>query len=126
MEISGNQLDEASLAAFGVEALQLLATGNIAVLAERFGYALAFDQEPASAIQRDLESSLASVGANSLALADAEAPSVTYFKPSDPGLFALIEGRAPTNNGKAVLVELIVAGNEAKKRLALEQISDVA
>lgn len=126
MEISGNQLDEASLAAFGTEALQLLAAGDFAALAERFGYALASNQDPASAIQQDLESSLASVGANSLALADAQAPSVRYFKTNDTGLFALIEGRAPTNNGKAVLVELVVTGNEAKKRLTLEQISDAA
>lgn len=121
MEIS---LDEASLAAFGTEVLQFLAVGNIAALAERVGYTLAFNQDPAGAIQRDLASSLASVGAHSLAPADAKVPRVGYFKPNDTGLFALIEGRAPTNNGKAVLVELVVRGNQAKKHLTLEQISD--
>jgi hypothetical protein len=124
MEISGNQLEEASLAAFGTEALQYLATGNIAALAERFGYALAFNQDPVNAIQRDLASSLTSVGASWLAPADTRAPRVGYFKPNDTGLFALIEGHAPTNNGKAVLVELVVTGNEAEKHLTLEQISD--
>lgn len=123
MEISGNQLDEASLAAFGTEALQFLAAGNIVALAERFGYALAFEQDAAFAIQRDLASSLTSVGANGLAPADAQAPRVGYFKPNDTGLFALIEGLAPTSNGKTVLVELVVTGNDAKKHLTLEQIS---
>jgi hypothetical protein len=126
MQVSGSQLDEASLAAYGAEALQLLANGNISALAERFGYALAYDEDPASVIQRDLALSLASVGATSLALADAQAPQVGYFRPNDTGLFALIEVRAPTNNGKAILVELVVKGNEAKKHLALEQISDAA
>jgi len=85
---------------------------------------LSFDQDPASAIQRDLASSLTSVGANGLAPPDAQAPRVGYFKPNDTGLYALIEGLAPTNNGKAVLVELVVIGNEEKKHLTLEQISD--
>jgi hypothetical protein len=124
MEISGNQLDEASLAAFGTEALQLLANGNIISLAERFGYALSFSQDPVGAIRRDLAASLASVGATSLAPADAQTPRVGYFKPNDTGLFALIEGCAPTNNGKTILVELIVTGNEEKKHVTLEQISD--
>ena len=126
MQIADSQFDESSLVALGAEALALLSTGNIQALAERFGYALALGRDPATAIQADLASALASVGATSLVHADADAPKVGYFKSNMTGLLALVEGRAPTNNGKAILVELVVTGRGDEKFITLEDISDKA
>jgi hypothetical protein len=126
MQISDSQFDESSLAAYCTEALQLLAAGDISTLAERFGYALARGQDPAIAIQKHLATSLASVGATGLAPADGQTPRVGYFKPNAAGLLAIIEGLAPTNGVKAILVELVVTGNEISKHVTLEHISDAA
>ena len=126
MQIADSEFDEASLAALGVEALSLLSTGNLQVLAKRFGYAMAHGRDPATAIQVDLASALVSVGATSLVHADGHAPKVFYYSPKEAGLLALIEGRAPTNNGKAILVELVVTGRGDEKFITLEDISDKA
>jgi len=125
MRIADSQFDPESLAELCTEALRLLATGNIDGLAERFGYAFAyaFDGDPVLAIQADLASSLASVGATSLAQADAQVPKVGYYTPDSTGVLAFIEGRAPTNNGKTILVELVVTGSGDDKHITLEQIS---
>jgi hypothetical protein len=126
MRLAESQFDPESLGELCAEALQLLASGNIDALAERFGYAFAYacGGDPVLAIQADLASSLASVGATSLAQADARVPKVGYYAPNSTGLLALIEGRAPTNNGKTILVELVVTGSGDDKHITLEQISD--
>lgn len=127
MRITDSQFDAASLAALGAEALALLASGNIDVLAERFGYALAYGADPATAIQADLTRCLASLGATSLASgAVAPAPKVGYFTPGDAGMLAVVEVLAQTNNGKTILVELVVTGRGNDKHITLEQISDAA
>jgi hypothetical protein len=53
MRITDGQLNEAALATISDEAIQLLRSGEIAVLAERFGYALTFDREPELAIREE-------------------------------------------------------------------------
>lgn len=126
MQIADNQFDEASLAALGVEALSLLTTGNVQVLAKRFGYAMARVRDLATAIQADLASALVSVGATSLVHADGHPPNIGYYTSNKTGLLALIEVRASTNNGKAILVELVVTGRGDEKFITLEDISDKA
>ena len=126
MQIADSEFDEASLAALGVEALTLLSTGNFQALAKRFGYAMAHGRDPAMAIQADLASTLASVGATSLVHADGDAPKVGYFKSNETGLLALVEGLARTNYGNAILVELVVTGRGDEKFITLEDISDKA
>ena len=69
---------------------------------------------------------LVSVGATSLVHADAHIPKVGYFKSNKTGLLALVEGRASTNSGKAILVELVVTGRGDEKFITLEDISDKA
>lgn len=123
MELSADHLDAASLAELGDEARQLLCSGNFIVLAQRFGYALAFDREPADAIREDLASCLAGACASKVILTGLEAPKVTYFKPNDTGLVALVECFAPTDNGKAVQLEVIVTANGKKTHATLEQLS---
>ena len=121
-----HSIDTKSLAALGVEALHLLCSGNIAALADRFGYALAYDREPATAIKDDLRFCLEQLGSSSLELPLDPAPKVQYFKPNDTGLLAVVECLARTDNGAAVLVSLIVAGNDADKHVTLEDIQPVS
>lgn len=123
MQLSAQELDPASLAALGEEARRLLYVGDIDTLAARLGYALAFDRKPADAIREELASCLSEVGNRHFVPMGWEQPRVSYFKPNDTGLFALVECTVPTENGKAVLVEVIVAGDGTKARATVEQIS---
>ncbi len=116
------QTDPKSLMAFGGEATRLLCSGGIDELASRFGYALAYDREPAAAIREDLSRCLAELDARSL-VHGWEVRAVKYFKPNDTKLFALVECLALTDNGMRVLVELIVAGDDSAKYISLEDIS---
>lgn len=126
MQVTADQTSVASLAAFGSQATILLCSGEIATLAAEFGYALAHGREPALAIHEELAASLSELGASSVLAPPATLPRVSYFKPNDTGLFALVEQRISTDNGKHILLELIVTGSGAKKFVTLEQVSAVA
>ena len=123
MQLSAPQLEPAPLAELGEEVRQLLFAGEIDTLAARFGYALAFDRKPANAIRETLGVCLSEIGSSRLIATGWAAPRVSYFKPNDTGLLALVECNLPTDNGKSILVELIVAGSSAKAHATLEQIS---
>jgi hypothetical protein len=110
----------------GAEALRLLCSENTAGLAARFGYALAYQREPARAIEDDLKVRLEEFGARALQPVLNPAPKVTYFKPNDTGLLAVVECRALADNGARVLMTLIVAGNDMEQNVTLEDISVVA
>ena len=116
------QIDQASLAARGAEAVRLLCSGEIDTLANQFGYALAYQRPPAAAIREDLKRCLAEINASSLAVG-AEIPTVKYLEPNDIKLFALVECLAVADNGRRLLVELVVAGDDLVKHLTLEDIS---
>ena len=125
MKLSPNQTDEKTLARFGAEAVALVASRNFTALAERFGYALAYDRNVAQAIEEDFEQ----------CLSEAEEPSsqnspsiqVKYFKPNDIPLYALVECITPIGQGSTVLIELIVTGVDGQeKHITLEQISYAA
>ncbi len=126
MHISDSQTNVASLAAFGSEVTALLCSGSISAVANRFGYALAFNRDLEAAIREDLASCLSELQAASLSPAAENAATVKYFKPNDSSLFALVECFVPTNNGAAVLVELIVTSKGAEKHVTLEQLSAAA
>jgi hypothetical protein len=123
MQLSAQELDAVSLAKLGDEARRLLCAGDIDTLAARLGYALAYDRNPADAIREELASSLVEAGASRLIATGWEAPRVSYFKPNDTGLFALVESFVPTESGASILVEVIVAGTGANARATLEQVS---
>jgi hypothetical protein len=114
--------DPMSLAAYGAKATRLLCSGEIDALASQFGYALAYHREPAAAIRQDLSRCLAELNARSL-VSGTEEPAVKYLEPNDAKLFALVECLAVTDNGRRVLVELVVAGDEDVKHMSLEDIS---
>ncbi len=126
MQITNDQLEQQHLASLGLEAIQLLCSGEFPALANRFGYALAYDRDPAIVIQEDLTSCLTKLGANALAPLSNPLPKVGYFKQNGTGLIALIEFLLLADNEKQLLVELIVTGNSTEKYLTLEQISVTA
>ncbi len=125
MQIAEHQLHEAFLRALGAQAMQLLLDGEIFELAERFDYALKYDLDPAVAIQQDLEVCLAEIGATGISSIPEQVLKVGYFQANDSGLYAVIEGQLLTDIGKALLVELVVTGDDTEKHVTLEQISAV-
>ena len=93
-----DDLDTAALAALGAAAVGMLCRGEIASLADQYGYALSYDRDAASAIQMDLSYSLSEVGAASLRpLASDPVQCVKYFEPNTSNLVAVVECLAPTD-----------------------------
>ena len=93
-------------------------------LANRFGYALAYDRAPAAAIETDF---LSAVASSHNVVSDAH-PSIVvkYFAPNDTGLFAVVECTVPVADGAAVRLELVVAGKGEEKHITVEDISGAA
>ena len=124
MKLLPSQTDEVSLSAFGEEARALLMRHDYAGLANRFGYALAYDRAPSAAIEVDF---LRAAASPHKVASGAHLPIVIkYFAPNDTGLFAVVECTVPIADGAAVLLELIVAGKGAEKHITVEDISGVA
>ena len=127
MQISADQSDEATLSAFGVEAVQLLGAGDMSGLTLRFGYALAYGRALDVAVHEDLERCLGELHASRLVPAATPGRAkVTYVVADNSGLFAVVEVPVPTDNGAAVLVELVVSGSGQSKHITLEQLSAAA
>lgn len=126
MEITDNQTDARSLSGLGSIAVRLLCSGDFTTLAAQFGYALAHDRDPATAIREELAQSLAGLGASALGPPPTQSPAVSYFKANDTGLYALVEQRIPTDNAGHVLLELIVSSRGCSKHVVLEQVSAAA
>ena len=126
MKITVDQTTPQQLADLGLQAVQLLCAGDFSALALQFGYALAHDRDPASAIRDELALSLTEIGASALGPPPTTLPAVGYFKPNDTGLFAHVEQRIPTDGNGHVLLELIVSAKGADKHVVLEQISAAA
>jgi hypothetical protein len=113
-----------SLAALGVEAASLLCRGDIATMASKFGYALSFGRDIESAIRSDLSHCLSELGAVSRVDAPHQpVPEVSEFEPNGSNLVAAVACLAPTNNGSAVLVELVVTSSGRESHVTLEDLS---
>jgi len=113
-----------ALAAFGLQAAKLLCAGDFSALAKSLGYLRKFERDPAAALQTDLLRCLSDLQASCLDAASLPDPRVSYFQPNNsPGLFALVEQYIPTDNGKDVLLELVVMGWGSEKQLYIEDIS---
>ena len=115
------------LAALGAEAVGMLCRGEVAELARRYGYALAYGRDLATAIQDDLRHCLAEAGGTRL-IGPSENPvqAVRLFEPNDSNLVAVVECLAPVDSGASVLVELIATRSSAETHITLEDISVVA
>jgi hypothetical protein len=124
MKLLDAQVDGDSLAKLGTDAVQLLCVGDIDTVARRYGYALSYGREPATAIREDLRGCLSKIGAASLATApQLSVPRVVFYKPNGSNLVALVECLAPADNGAAVLVELIVTTDGTVKHITLEDLT---
>ena len=125
MKLLPSQTAESFLAIIGKEARALLMRRDYAALANRFGYALAYDRSPAAAIEADFVRAVSSpitVGSGAYLPV---AVTVKYFLPNDSGLFAVVECLVPVGEGTAVLLELVVAGKGEEKHITVEDISGV-
>jgi hypothetical protein len=121
------QTDEASLLRLGREVVSLLENRDFRSLADRFGYALAFERSPATAIEEELHSCIAEYRASAEGQPSV-LPSmiVKYFKQNDPVLpflFAVVECVFAASEGCPILAELIVTSSGGDKYITLEQIS---
>jgi len=114
-------IDVHSLSQLGAEAVALFATRDFQDLADRFGYALAYDRDPAQAIAADLESALL----NRREPPEKQTPSITvkYFKPNSTKLVALVECVMLFDNKVPILVELIVNSFDGGMNIYLEDVS---
>lgn len=110
--------DQQSLASLGAEAAEMLALQDYSGLVARFGYALCQGREPVAAIEADHQSAVASP----ITPADDQPITVKYFQANSAGFFALVECMVPVHSGAAVLLELVVTGQN-EKHITIEDIS---
>jgi hypothetical protein len=123
MKLHSLQTDEVSLSGFGEEARAMLLSHDFAALANRFGYALAFDRDPSGAIEADFLNAVASP--YEVAAGAGPSTKVKYFSPNDTGLFAVVECVIPVADKAAILLDLIVTSNGEQKYITVEDISGV-
>ncbi len=102
----------------------MLLKRDFAGLANRFGYALAWDRTIVEAIETDFWR--AAAAPNWIASGARQSIEVKYFSPNATGLFALIECIVPVAENAAVLLELIVTGGGDEKHITVEDISGTA
>ena len=127
MKLLASQIDEASLSRFGEEVVSLLKKRDFLSLADRFGYASAFETPPATAIEADLQRSIAERQALP-AEQNAVVASIVvkYFQPNETGLLALVECVFDAAKGCPILAELIVTSDGKDQYVTLEEISSKA
>ena len=125
MRLPNDASDETSLACLGTEAARLLQEENFQGLADRFGYALAYGEDPAIVIRAELTSCLSQSGNGAQLLAHQQPRIiVSYFTPNETKLFALVEcWLALADDAGHILAELIVTTMDDGKHVFLEQIS---
>lgn len=117
MKLLPTQIDERSLSGFGEEASVMLIRHDYSGLAKRFGYALAYDREPAAAMEEDY---LRAAASPFEAMPEVK---VKYFKPNSTGLFAAVACTVPVAGKAAVLLELIVTGIGEEMHITVEDIN---
>ena len=127
MEISESETDRQSLERFGLEAIALLRAGAFGALVERFGYAMAYGREPASAIAMDLNTTWP----DALAARRDTAPymQIKYFGVDafeSTGLVAVVECITCLADGSAVEFALAITGKDARRYVCLESVDRVS
>ncbi|HVI55142.1 MAG TPA: hypothetical protein VM621_08825 [Luteibacter sp.] len=117
------QTDAPYLSQLGADAVALFATRDFQAIADRFGYALAYDRSPALAIEQDYQSALTKASGSP----DRDEASIVikYFQPGNTHLHALIECVILVDDETPLLVELIVATSGKDLFVMLEDISPV-
>ncbi|MDG4562464.1 MAG: hypothetical protein P9E88_14340 [Candidatus Competibacter sp.] len=127
MKLSPSEASEEGLAQQGRELVALLKKGEFGSVAKRFGYSLAFDRDPAFAIQDELASCVSEFQERKLSqTSSTESVVVKYFQPNKSNLFAVVECEFEGPQGCPVLAELIVTANGEERHVCLEQVSIAA
>jgi hypothetical protein len=105
MRLLNSQINELSLSGFGEEACRLFIARDFRGLAEKFGYALAYNRDLAAAIEADFDSCL-SGNSESRNEQGAIVKSITVknFQPNDTGILAVVECVLVVDDGARVLV----------------------
>lgn len=121
MQISESQMDKRSLEQFAQEAVSLLQHGDFSALAERFGYAMAYGREPASAIEADLSNRLQERGLpGRLPFVD-----IKYFNEEaaeSTDLVAAIDCAAYLAGDSVVQFSLVVTRKDSLRYISLESV----
>ncbi len=123
MKISENQLEEHTLVEFGLSAAAMLSNGEFEQLSKQFGYALAYERDPANAIAADLEAILCEANTS-----DSSGPAqvtVKYFEENDAHLLAVVECLVTVASGGLILLELVAARDGQAINLFLEDLNAV-
>jgi hypothetical protein len=124
MQLLDAQVNAEFLAELGVDAVQLLCSGDFDTLASRYGYALSFGREAATAIREDLKRHLSEIGAAKLVSArELEQPNVVFYKPNSSNLVAAVELLAPADNAAALQVALVVTTDGTAQYITLEGLA---
>jgi hypothetical protein len=112
---------DAELKMLGVDAARLLCAGQIDDLVARFGYARALGRPIADAVRADIAASLTELEAQRLG--EVQSSSVKRFEPNSTGLVGVVEVEVSVDNGRSVVLELVVSGGEGDFHLTLEDVS---
>ena len=121
MKITPDDLNNEFLGSLGSEAVALLHGRFFERLTDKFPYCVAFDRNPAKAIEQDLAYCLQ----NDEQASGTASPSITvkYFKPGESFLVAVVECFTQFQGGKMILLDLIVSVGESGMHVSLETIT---
>jgi hypothetical protein len=111
---------DAELKMLGVDAARLLCAGQIDDLVA-IGYARALGRPIADAVRADIAASLTELEAQRLG--EVQSSSVKRFEPNSTGLVGVVEVEVSVDNGRSVVLELVVSGGEGDFHLTLEDVS---
>jgi hypothetical protein len=123
MNIYAEDLNVEFLGRHGEEAIEFIKTQNYRVLANRFGYAMQYDRDPAEAIEEDLARCLIETKDNTF-ISSTKSPSITvkFFHPNEAGLVAVVECIFELSAGVWIGADLVANENDSVRNLYLENI----
>jgi hypothetical protein len=124
MKLDTGQTDEQSLARLGKQASALLKDRRFSELVQLFGYAVAFDRDPISALEVDLDRCLAEIATVAEpASSSGETIRVKYFNPDGWNIVAIVECVCLVSGRFPVLLELVVSVNSGEFHIMIEDVS---
>ena len=121
MEITPDHLNNEFLTSLGSEAVALLHGRFFDRLADKFPYAVAFERNPAKALEQDLAYCLQ----DDEQASGTASPSirVKYFRSGQSFLVAVVECLTQFPGGKIILLDLIVTVGGPEMHVSLEGVS---
>lgn len=125
MKISRDQTNQKPLADFGAELVQMIKDRSCDLIADRFGYAMAYERPLADAIATDIDRCLTDEGRSAIIDLTGEARIIIkHFEPNTANLSRLVECFLPlTNDDGELLAEIIVTAKNNEYWLTLEDVS---